>query len=91
MSKKTNISKKPIVRDYGIQSYRAADDADYSEIIGTPTFFAANAATVVRESEFAKPYKLDDGDDHSSMEYPWPNWPGIDYRHGLPRHGLTGS
>jgi len=79
MSRKTNISKKPVVRDYGIQSYRAGDDKDYSEIIGTPTFFAANAATVIRESEYAKPYKVDDGEDYSSMEYPWPFWPGFDY------------
>jgi len=77
MSRKTNISKKPVVRDYGIQSYRAGDKKDYSEIIGTPTFFAANAATVVRESEFAKPY--DESEDYSGMEYPAPNWPGTDW------------
>jgi len=82
MSRKTNISKKPVVRDYGIQSYRAGDEKDYSEIIGTPTFFAANCATVVRESEYAKPYKLGEdgyGDDYPSMEYVAPNWPWADY------------
>ena len=76
MSRKTNISKKPVVRSYGIQSYRAGDKKDYSEIIGTPTFFAANAAFVVRESEFARPYKAED---YCEMEYAAPLWPGFDW------------
>lgn len=76
MSKKTNIGKKPIVKDFGIQPYRKCDK-DYPEVIRTPTFKAANDATVVRESEFAKPY--DESEDYSGMEYAAPNWPGTDW------------
>jgi hypothetical protein len=76
MSKKTNIEKKPIIKDFGIQPYRKCDK-DYPEVIRTPTFKAANDATVVRESEFAKPY--DESEDYSGMEYGAPNWPGFNY------------
>jgi len=82
MSRKTNVGKKPTLRDYGIQPYRACDK-EYSDVMRTATFKAAHDAVVIRESEFAKPYGdvEEVGEDYSGMEYPAPRIPppGNDY------------
>ena len=79
MSRKTSIPKQPIFKDRGIQTYRSCDDG-FADSMRKTTFKQADDETLVRESEFAKPYDPE-YEDYSAMEYEAPYYPpfGFDF------------
>lgn len=83
MSRKTSIPRKIVLGDRGIQTYRSCDKG-FAGSLRLTTFKEATDATIIRESEFAKPYGEqyeDPHEDYSAMEYQAPNMPpwGWDY------------
>jgi len=83
MSRKTNIPRKIILGDRGIQTYRTCDKG-FADSLRLQTFKETNDVIVVRESEYAKPYGEqyeEPWEDYSAMEYQVPNTPpwGWDY------------